>query len=56
VTVSFYGQHGSTKLLVATQVVLSLQLPLAIIPLLRFASDVRLMGRWRLSRAPWWTA
>jgi manganese transport protein len=50
--VGFYGQHGSNVLLVSTQVVLSLQLPLAIIPLVRFASDGNLMGRWRVSRAP----
>jgi manganese transport protein len=50
--VGFYGQHGSNALLVSTQVVLSLQLPLAIIPLVRFASDVGLMGRWRVARTP----
>ena len=54
--VGFYGQHGTNALLVATQVILTIQLPLAIIPLVRFATDVRLMGRWRLSRAPLWTA
>jgi Mn2+/Fe2+ NRAMP family transporter len=31
---------------------LSLQLPLAMIPLLRFASDAGLMGRWRIKRIP----
>jgi manganese transport protein len=52
VAVASFGQHGSNALLVATQVVLSLQLPLAVIPLVRFASDARLMGRWRVARAP----
>ncbi|WP_250451408.1 Nramp family divalent metal transporter [Caballeronia sp. ATUFL_M2_KS44] len=50
--VASFGQHGSNALLVATQVVLSLQLPLAVIPLVRFASDAGLMGRWRVARVP----
>ncbi|WP_250513075.1 Nramp family divalent metal transporter [Caballeronia sp. INDeC2] len=52
VAVTSFGQHGSNTLLVATQVVLSLQLPLAVIPLVRFASDAGLMGRWRVARVP----
>jgi manganese transport protein len=52
VAVASFGQHGSNALLVATQVVLSLQLPLAVIPLVRFASDAGLMGRWRVARVP----
>jgi Mn2+/Fe2+ NRAMP family transporter len=36
--------------------VLNLQLPLAIIPPVRFASDLRLMDRWRVSRPPLWIA
>ncbi len=43
VAVASFGQHGSNALRVATQVVLSLQLPLAVIPLVRFASDESLM-------------
>jgi manganese transport protein len=31
---------------------LTLQLPLAVIPLVRFASDAGLMGRWRVARVP----
>ncbi len=50
--VASFGQHGSNALLVATQVMLSLQLPLSVIPLVRFASDARLMGRWRVARVP----
>ncbi|WP_345250704.1 Nramp family divalent metal transporter [Pigmentiphaga soli] len=46
--VAAFGEHGSTSLLVASQVVLSLQLPLAVIPLVKFASDRSLMGRWRV--------
>jgi manganese transport protein len=36
---------------VATQVVLSLQLPFAIVPLVRFTADRRIMGR---HASPWW--
>ena len=50
--VGSFGEHGSNQLLVASQVVLSLQLPLAVIPLVRFASDAGLMGRWRVARIP----
>jgi manganese transport protein len=39
------GDAGVGKLLVASQVVLSLQLPFAIWPLIRFTSDRALMGR-----------
>jgi manganese transport protein len=35
-------------LLVASQVVLSLQLPLAVVPLIRYASDRTLMRGWRV--------
>jgi manganese transport protein len=38
------GEDGTIGLLVATQVVLSLQLPFAIIPLIRFTSSERVMG------------
>ncbi|MFM0632059.1 Nramp family divalent metal transporter [Paraburkholderia xenovorans] len=48
--VSAFGEYGSNRLLVASQVVLSLQLPLAVIPLVRFASDARIMGRFRVGR------
>jgi manganese transport protein len=50
--VGAFGEHGSNKLLVASQVVLSLQLPLAVVPLVRFASDARLMGRFRFRGVP----
>jgi manganese transport protein len=38
------GEAASGRLLVLSQVVLSLQLPFALVPLLRFTSDRRLMG------------
>jgi manganese transport protein len=34
--------------LVASQVVLSLQLPLAVVPLIRYTSDAGLMRGWRV--------
>ena len=45
------GEESMLMLLVATQVVLSLQLPFAIVPLLRFTDDARLMGAFR-TRTP----
>jgi len=50
--VALFGEHGSNQLLVASQVVLSLQLPLAVVPLVRFASDRKLMGKWRVGGIP----
>jgi manganese transport protein len=41
---ALYGSSGTTKLLVLSQVILSLQLPFAVVPLVRFTSDRRLMG------------
>jgi manganese transport protein len=39
-----YGAHGTAKLLVLSQVVLSLQLPFAVIPLVQFTSSKAKMG------------
>ena len=39
------GNDGAGKLLVVTQVVLSLQLPFAVIPLVNFTSSCRKMGQ-----------
>ena len=41
---SQYGISGTAKLLVLSQVILSLQLPFAVVPLVRFTSDRKLMG------------
>ncbi|MDY0883902.1 Nramp family divalent metal transporter [Dongia soli] len=38
------GEHGAESLLVFSQVVLSLQLPFAVIPLVLFTADRRIMG------------
>jgi manganese transport protein len=50
--VALFGQHGSNQVLVASQVVLSLQLPLAVVPLIRYTSNAGLMGDWRVRGVP----
>jgi manganese transport protein len=45
VATAWYGESGIAKLLIFSQVVLSLQLPFAVIPLIRFTSDKAKMGR-----------
>ncbi|HLK56477.1 MAG TPA: Nramp family divalent metal transporter [Chthonomonadaceae bacterium] len=44
VAVGFYGESGTGKLLIFSQVVLSAQLSFAVIPLIQFTSDKRKMG------------
>ncbi len=44
VTVGLYGERGSGALLILSQVILSLQLPFAVFPLVLFTSDRRKMG------------
>lgn len=44
IVASHYGISGTAKLLVLSQVILSLQLPFAVVPLVRFTSDRKLMG------------
>jgi manganese transport protein len=39
-----YGEHGTAKLLVFSQVLLSLQLSFAVFPLVRFTSEREKMG------------
>jgi manganese transport protein len=43
-TIVFLGEGSTTNLLILSQVVLSLQLSFAVIPLIIFTSDRRLMG------------
>ncbi len=53
-TAIFIGIHGAgnvNDLLVLSQVVLALQLPFAMFPLLHFASSRKRMGKWRLGWA-----
>jgi len=54
VAVAFYGEGGSNRLLVASQVVLSMQLPLAVIPLMVFAQRQSIMGIWRVRGIAQW--
>lgn len=56
-TVIYFGESGTGKLLVLSQVVLSLQLGFAIIPLIHFVSSKKLMGdfsiKWPLRIGAW---
>ena len=47
----FYGQSGTAKLLILSQVILSLQLSFAVFPLVMFTSDREKMGRFANSRS-----
>jgi len=47
---ALYGETGTAKLLILSQVILSLQLPFAVIPLVRFVSDKTKMGNFTISR------
>jgi manganese transport protein len=51
ITVALYGQHGTAKLIVLSQVILSLQLSFAVVPLVKFTSDPALMGEFVNSRS-----
>ena len=44
VTIYYYGERGTFQLLILSQVILSMQLPFAVIPLIRFTNDRRRMG------------
>jgi manganese transport protein len=41
---ALYGERGTSELLVFSQVILSMQLPMAVIPLVRFVTDPAKMG------------
>jgi manganese transport protein len=43
-TAIFFGEHGTARLLILSQVILSLQLSFAVFPLVRFTSDRLKMG------------
>jgi manganese transport protein len=47
---ALYGEGGTARLLILSQVVLSMQLPFAVIPLVQFVSDRRKMGSFAISR------
>lgn len=46
-----YGQEGTAKLLILSQVILSLQLPFAVVPLILFTRNKKIMGEFK---APGW--
>ena len=56
ITVAFYGERGTGALLILSQVVLSLQLPFAVFPLVLFTSDRRKMGELVAPRWMVWLA
>ncbi|MBS0979841.1 Nramp family divalent metal transporter [Acetobacter thailandicus] len=49
-----YGEKGTTSLLILSQVVLSMQLPFAVIPLVMFVSDRKKMGSFVISKKVSW--
>ncbi len=49
-TVIYFGEHSTGSLLVLSQVVLSLQLGFAIIPLIHFVSDRKRMGNFAIGK------
>jgi manganese transport protein len=56
IVVILYGERGTDSLLILSQVILSMQLPFAVVPLVLFTSDRRVMGtfvspRWLASLA-----
>ncbi len=48
VTIVLYGEHAGGNLIILSQVILSLQLPFAVIPLVMFVSDRKRMGRFAI--------
>ncbi len=45
-----YGDEGTARLLVLSQVILSMQLPFAVVPLVQFVSNRKIMGSFVISR------
>jgi len=50
IVTAIYGEKGTGQLLVLSQVILSMQLPFAVVPLVRFVSDREKMGVFVISR------
>jgi manganese transport protein len=50
VVTALYGERGTAHLLILSQVILSMQLPFAVIPLVQFVSDRKKMGPFAVSR------
>jgi manganese transport protein len=57
VVTALYGERGTAELLVLSQVILSMQLPFAVIPLVRFVTDRQKMGafavKWPVAILAW---
>src|SRR6185295_14604100 len=51
IVVAIYGESGTGPLLILSQVILSLQLPFAVFPLVMFTGDPHKMGQFA---NPWW--
>jgi manganese transport protein len=51
IVVALYGERGTGQLLILSQVILSLQLSFAVIPLVIFTNDADKMGPFA---SPWW--
>jgi manganese transport protein len=51
IVTGLYGESGISKLLIFSQVILSMQLSFAVIPLVQFTSDARRMGEFVNARA-----
>ncbi|HXH07620.1 MAG TPA: Nramp family divalent metal transporter [Vicinamibacterales bacterium] len=51
IVIAFSGERGTGPLLISSQVILSMQLPFAVFPLVWFTSDRRRMGP---LASPWW--
>lgn len=56
IVIGVNGESGSYALLILSQVILSLQLPFAVIPLVRFTSDKAVMGSFASKRWVQWLA
>ncbi|PBB86183.1 Nramp family divalent metal transporter [Mesorhizobium sp. WSM3876] len=51
IVTALYGEKGTAQLLVFSQVILSMQLPFAVVPLVQFVSDKKKMGKFAIPRA-----
>jgi manganese transport protein len=52
IVTALWGSRGTGQLLILSQVILSMQLPFAVIPLILFVSDRRKVGVFAIAR-PW---
>ncbi|CAN7565686.1 Nramp family divalent metal transporter [Mesorhizobium sp. LjNodule214] len=51
IVTALYGEKGTGQLLVLSQVILSMQLPFAVVPLVQFVSDKKKMGNLAIPRS-----